>query len=44
MGNKLKFNVKGKLLLKPENSPNIEISGSRCAFLICVVISRVNDF
>ena len=41
---KLKFNVKQKLLLKPETKSNPEISGPPCAFLICIVTSRVNDF
>ena len=41
---KLKFNVKEKLLLKPETKSNTEISGPPCAFLICIVTSRVNDF
>ena len=41
---KLKFNVKEKLLLKPETKSNPDISGSPCAFLICIVTSRVNDF
>ena len=30
------FNVKEKLLLKPETTPNKEISGPPYAFLICV--------
>ena len=41
---KLKFNVKEKLLLKLETMRNTEISGPPCAFLICVVTSRVIDF
>ena len=41
---KLKFNVKEKLLLKPQTKSNTEISGPPCAFLICIVTSRVNDF
>ena len=41
---KLKFNVKEKLLLKPETKSNTDKSGSPCAFLICIVTSRVNDF
>ena len=41
---KLKFGAKDKSLLKPETSPNTEISGSPCAFLICVVTSGVNNF
>ena len=41
---KLKFNVKEKLLLKPQTKSNTEISGPPCAFLICLVTSRVNDF
>ena len=32
----LNFNVKEKLLLKPETTPNKEISGPPYAFLICV--------
>ena len=30
--------------LKPETTPNTEISGPPCAFLICFVTSRVNNF
>ena len=41
---KLKFNVKEKLLIKPETKWNTEISGPPCVFLICIVTSRVNDF
>ena len=41
---KLKFNVKEKLVLKPQTKSNTEISGPPCAFLICIVTSRVNDF
>ena len=41
---KLKFNVKEKLLLKPENKSNPEISGPPCASLICIETSQVNDF
>ena len=41
---KLKFSVKEKLLLKPETKSNTEMSGPPCAFLICIVTSRVNEF
>ena len=40
---KTKFSVKEKSLLKPETTPNTEISGPPCTFLICVVTSRVNE-
>ena len=40
---KLKFNVKEKLLIKPETKSKTEISGPPCAFLICIDTSRVND-
>ena len=36
--------MKEKLLIKPETKSNTEISGPPCAFLICIVTSRVNDF
>ena len=41
---KIKFNVKEKLLLKPQTKSNTEIGGPPCSFLICIVTSRVNDF
>ena len=44
LGVKLKFTAKEKLPLKLEATPNTEISGPRCTFLICVVTSRVNVF
>ena len=36
--------MKEKLLIKLETKSNTEISGPPCAFLICTVTSRVNDF
>ena len=35
--------MKEKSPLKPKTTPNTEISGPPCTFLICVVTSRVND-
>ena len=41
---RLKFDAKEKSLLKLETTPNTEISGPPCAFLICFETSRVNNF
>ena len=41
---RLKFDAKEKSLLKLETTPNKEISGPPCAFLICFKTSRVNNF
>ena len=40
----LKLDAKEKSLLKLETTPNTEISGPPCAFLICFKTSRVNNF
>ena len=40
---KLKFNVKEKLLIKPETKWNTEISGPPCAFLIQVFRERLSE-